>query len=54
MFLVGLSWFVFWLLLDVFTVAINKAALVTAIIFLVLGVLVEGADVQLPKVFRKA
>ncbi len=39
MLLVGVSWLVFWLLIDVFTVAIIKAALVTAIIFLILGVL---------------
>ena len=45
MLLVGLSWLTFWLLIDVFTVEITKSALVTAIIFLVLGVLFEyGGD----------
>lgn len=40
MLIVGLSWFVFWLLVDVFTLTVLKASLVVAIIFVVLGVLV--------------
>lgn len=42
MLIIGLSWLVFWLLNDVFTVELIKAALVTGLIFLVLGLLVEG------------
>ncbi len=44
MVLVGLSWLTFWLLLDVFTVEITKAALVTAIIFIILGLLLDYGD----------
>jgi hypothetical protein len=48
MLLVGLSWLTFWLLIDVFTVEITKAALVTAIIFLVLGLLLDdGPNLKL-------
>lgn len=42
MLIVGLSWLVFWLLINVFSVALDKAALVTAIIFIVLGLVSEG------------
>lgn len=35
--LVGVAFFVFWLLMDVFNVATDKAALVTAIIFIIVG-----------------
>lgn len=45
MLIVGLSWFVFWLLINVFTMAIDKAALVTALIFIILGVVLEGRPV---------
>lgn len=48
MLIVGVSWLVFWLLLSVFTVEIVKAALVTAIIFVLLGVLVEGSGKRWP------
>lgn len=39
MVLVGLSWLVFWLLVDVFSIEALKAALATAIIFIVLGLI---------------
>lgn len=38
MVIVGVSWLLFWLLLEVFTVAVDKAALVTAIVFILLGI----------------
>lgn len=41
MILVGLSWLTFWLLVQVFETEITKSALITAIIYLVLGVLLE-------------
>lgn len=41
MLLVGLSWLTFWLLIDVFSVELTKAALATAIIYLVLGLLLD-------------
>lgn len=40
MVLVGLSFLVYWLLQEVFTVAPLKAALVTGLIFVILGLLV--------------
>lgn len=40
MLIVGLSWLVFWLLADVFTVELLKAALATGLIFVILGLLV--------------
>jgi len=42
MVLIGISWLVFWLLVEVFTVTLMHAALATALIFIVLGLLVEG------------
>lgn len=39
MILIGLSWLIFWLLVEVFTVAVIKAALVTALVFIILGLL---------------
>jgi len=42
MLLIGLSWLVDWLLISVFNVELVKAALVTGLIFLVLGLLTEG------------
>lgn len=42
MFVVGLSWLVYWLLVDVFTVDNLKAALATGLIFVILAVLAEG------------
>jgi hypothetical protein len=42
MLLVGLAFFVFWLLVEIFAVTLVKAALVTAIVFIVLGILTEG------------
>lgn len=40
MLIVGISWLVFWLLADVFTVEVLKAALATGLIFVILGLLV--------------
>lgn len=42
MLIIGLSWLVFWLLQDVFSVEEIKSVLVTAIIFIVLGLITEG------------
>lgn len=42
MLLVGLSWLVFWLLVDVFNVDSLKAALANAIIFIILALVAEG------------
>lgn len=39
MILVGASWLVFWILYIVFNVAIDKAALATAIIFIIAGLI---------------
>lgn len=39
MLIVGLSWLVFWLLIDVFNVETLKAALATGLVFVVLGLL---------------
>jgi len=45
MVLVGLSWLTFWMLIDVFDVELVKSALVTAIIFIILGLLLDyGGD----------
>lgn len=49
MLLVGLAFLVDWLLIQVFTLTVDKAALVTALIFIVLGVLVERPWVGLNK-----
>lgn len=40
MLLIGISWLVYWLLVGVFTVEAIKAALVTGIIFVILGLLI--------------
>lgn len=42
MLIVGLSWLVYWLMVDVFSVEAIKAALVTGLVFIILGLLVEG------------
>lgn len=42
MLVVGLSWIVFWLLQDVFNVEEIKSALVTALVFIILGLVMEG------------
>jgi hypothetical protein len=39
--LIGISWLLAWLLLKVFNVAIDKAMLVTAIVFILLGLLYD-------------
>lgn len=39
MVLVGLSWLIFWLLVDVFDVEALKAALATGIVFLIMGLI---------------
>lgn len=39
LFIVGISWFIDWLLQEVFNLVDLKAALATAIIFMLLGVL---------------
>lgn len=44
MFLIGVAFLVDWLLQDVFNVDQLKAVLVTAIIFIVLGVLTDGVN----------
>lgn len=44
MLLIGLAFLVDWLLVQVFALDSLKAVLVTAIIFILLGVLVEGPD----------
>lgn len=49
MVVIGLAWIVFWALLEVFAIAVIKAALVTGIIFVVAGLLLEGV----PSVPRK-
>ena len=41
MYLIGLSWIVTWLLIDVFNVETLKAFLVTGLIFLVLGLIID-------------
>lgn len=41
MFLIGVSWLVFWLLVDTFDVESLKAALATGLIFLVLGIFLD-------------
>ena len=43
MILIGLSWIVFWLMADVLKVELLLAALITGIVFVVLGILFEGA-----------
>lgn len=43
MLLIGLSWLLYWLLISVFVVEAVKAALIVAIVFILLGLLVEGA-----------
>lgn len=42
MLVIGVSWVVFWLLQDVFNVEEVKSALVTALIFVIVGLLTEG------------
>lgn len=42
MLVVGISWLLFWLLINVFNVVVDKAALITAIIFILAGLLLEG------------
>lgn len=42
MVIIGLSWFVAWLLNVVFAVSLDKTLLVTALIFVLLGLLVDG------------
>lgn len=48
MLLIGLSYFILWLLLSVFAVELVKAVLVTAIILIVLGLLTEGVPKRFP------
>lgn len=48
MVLVGLSWLLFWLLVDVFNIESLKAALVTAIVFILIGLLYDySGDLRL-------
>lgn len=42
MLIVGIAFLVFWLLVQVLAFEIVKAALITAIIFIVAGIFVEG------------
>ena len=42
MLIVGISWLVFWLLIDVFNVDVLKAALINGLIFTLLALLIEG------------
>lgn len=46
MIFIGLSWLMFWLLVDVFDVELIKSALVTAIVFLILGLVFEFGDLS--------
>lgn len=47
MLIIGLSWLLFWLLVKVFETEITKSALITAIVYLILGVMLEyGADIR--------
>lgn len=41
LFTVGLSWMVYWLLVNIFNVVEIKAALTTGLLFLVFGLLLE-------------
>lgn len=42
MILVGISWVLYWALIDVFGINALKAALVTGIVFVLLGLAYEG------------
>lgn len=39
---IGIAFAVFWALLEVFALAMVKAAIVTAAVFILLGLLIEG------------
>lgn len=46
--LVGVSWLLFWLLVDMFNIESLKAALVTAIVFILVGLFYDyGGDLRL-------
>lgn len=45
----GASFLLFWLLMDVFTLTVSKSALVTGIILIIAGLLIEGV----PGIVRK-
>lgn len=42
MVVVGCSWVLYWLLVDTFNLDSLKAALVTGVVFIIAGLLVEG------------
>lgn len=44
MVVIGLSWLVFWLLIDVFNVETLKAALATGLMFVILGLLIGNNE----------
>lgn len=50
--LIGVSWFVFWLLIDVFSTTadtiVAKGALITAILFILVGLIVDRTWDHLP------
>lgn len=46
---IGLAFVVFWAFIEVFALAISKAAVVTGVLFVILGLLIEGV----PKFPRK-
>lgn len=39
--LVGVSWLLYWFLTSVFTVALDKAVLIVALVFILLGLFIE-------------
>lgn len=41
MFIVGVAFLLFWIIVEVFVLTIAKAALMTAVIFLILGLLMN-------------
>ncbi len=44
MVLVGISWLFYWLLVDTFDVESLKAALITGIVFVVVGLVLDNKD----------
>lgn len=39
---IGLAFVVFWALIEAFALAVTKAAIVTGVLFVILGLLIEG------------
>lgn len=42
MLVIGISWLLFWGLVQIFAVELIKAALVVGVVFIILGLLTEG------------